>query len=505
MNHRKDITCDILIAGSGFAGSLTALALHQTGFDVCLVEKGKHPRFAIGESSTPIADMILRDLSSQYDLPWLHVFSRYGSWQERYPEIVCGLKRGFSYYKHYRGELFSTDEKHKNELLVAASPGNRQSDTNWLRSDFDAFLVDKVREAGITYFDETEITGAGRNGEWIFRALRPDGGISFKSSFYIDATGSPALLRQLLGIESSADGFQTDSRALYSHFNGVHRWSGILENSGIPDNDYPYDPDHSALHHLMDQGWIWMLRFNDERTSVGIVLDRKRGRIQSVQPANEEWARLLDKYPSMKEVLRNSIKAPDPGRIISTGRLQRRLTRAHGPGWVALPHTAGFVDPLHSTGIAHTLTGIEKILDILSQYWDQRRPMQSELEAYERSLFKELEFVDRLVAGCYKVLDRFELFNAWSMLYFAAAIMYEQQRLGGNKPSHFLCAGEEDIVNIVNDSFDELQELLKGGSASHNEADRFIQNIRARITPYNIAGLLDPEANNMYRHTAVEL
>lgn len=85
--------CDILIAGAGFGGALTALLLHSRGFSVCLVEKGRHPRFAIGESSTPIADLLLRDLSTRYHLPWLYPFSRYGSWQEAHPEIVCGIKK----------------------------------------------------------------------------------------------------------------------------------------------------------------------------------------------------------------------------------------------------------------------------------------------------------------------------------------------------------------------------------------------------------------------------
>ena len=43
---RADYRCDILIAGAGFAGALTALILEKRGFSVCLVEKGQHPRFA---------------------------------------------------------------------------------------------------------------------------------------------------------------------------------------------------------------------------------------------------------------------------------------------------------------------------------------------------------------------------------------------------------------------------------------------------------------------------
>ena len=95
-------------------------------------------------------------------MPWLYDFSRYGSWQKAHPEIVCGLKRGFSFFKHQPGKEFFTDEDHTNELLVAASANDEVSDTNWLRSDFDNFLVTQVKESGIDYFELTEIIDAKR-------------------------------------------------------------------------------------------------------------------------------------------------------------------------------------------------------------------------------------------------------------------------------------------------------------------------------------------------------
>ncbi len=44
---------DVIVLGAGFAGSMIALVLHQLGRRVVLVERGRHPRFALGESSTP--------------------------------------------------------------------------------------------------------------------------------------------------------------------------------------------------------------------------------------------------------------------------------------------------------------------------------------------------------------------------------------------------------------------------------------------------------------------
>src|SRR3954454_4259343 len=90
-----DIDTDIAVIGSGFGGSLTALALRQRGFRVALVERGRHPRFAIGESSTPLANLLLEEIADRYDLPRVRAFSKWGSWQQSRPDVACGLKRGF--------------------------------------------------------------------------------------------------------------------------------------------------------------------------------------------------------------------------------------------------------------------------------------------------------------------------------------------------------------------------------------------------------------------------
>lgn len=508
MNTNEDrltVHSDIFIAGAGFAGSLAALCLHQLGFSVILVEKKSHPRFAIGESSTPIADMILRDLSDRYDLPWLYDFSRYGSWQQSHPKITCGLKRGFSYYNHKKGSSFVTDGNHKNELLVAASSSDENSDTNWLRSDIDAFLVEKVKQYGIKYFDNTEIKNCEKDQKWKFGAKREQKAITFKADFFIDATGGPALLKRLLDVNSSSEEFLTNSRALYSHFENVSRWTEKLQKRGIPTADYPYDPDHSALHHLIDGGWIWMLRFNNERTSMGIMLNRERFTgIPNMSP-EEEWQSIVSNYPSIQKMVDSAQLSSDPGRIFRTGRLQRRLTKAMGEGWVALPHTIGFVDPLHSAGIALTLSGLEKVIAILANYWDEREQLNLELKSYEKGVAKELDLIDKLIAGCYQGINHFELFNVYSMLYFTAAISYEQKRLRGQRPSHFLSAGDRDIHRLVQESYRDLQQIMAQDEISAEMISNFKQSVRNRIQPYNIAGLLDPAANNMYHHTVAEL
>src|SRR5204862_3397961 len=86
--------CDIAVVGSGFAGSLMAMIARKLGRSVVLLEKGKHPRFAIGESSTPLANLILEELTERYDLPSVRPLTKWGTWQAAHPNIACGLKRG---------------------------------------------------------------------------------------------------------------------------------------------------------------------------------------------------------------------------------------------------------------------------------------------------------------------------------------------------------------------------------------------------------------------------
>ena len=56
----------ILVIGSGFSGSIVAAILRKHGHHITLIDKTSHPRFAIGESSTPTASLILQTLIKRY-------------------------------------------------------------------------------------------------------------------------------------------------------------------------------------------------------------------------------------------------------------------------------------------------------------------------------------------------------------------------------------------------------------------------------------------------------
>src|SRR3954464_5128141 len=150
--------CEVAIIGSGFAGSLMARVLGVLGYNVVLLERGTHPRFAIGESSTPLANLSLERLARRYGLRDCYGLSAHGRWLGSFPNVRRGLKRGFTFYRHHPGEPFADRGLESERLLVAASPTDMVADTHWVRADVDHHFVRQAIAAGVDYRDRSELT-----------------------------------------------------------------------------------------------------------------------------------------------------------------------------------------------------------------------------------------------------------------------------------------------------------------------------------------------------------
>src|SRR6266487_4531512 len=141
--------CDIAVIGSGFAGSLMARILAKLGYHVLLLERGTHPRFAIGESTTPLANLSLERIACRYGLKDCYDLAAHGRWLRTHPQLRRGVKRGFTFYRHHPGQALDPSER----LLVAASPTAEVADSHWMRSDVDHHFVREAVNAGVDYRD----------------------------------------------------------------------------------------------------------------------------------------------------------------------------------------------------------------------------------------------------------------------------------------------------------------------------------------------------------------
>src|ERR1700716_2132826 len=294
-------SCEIAIVGSAFAGSLLARVLTVLGYDVVLLERGTHPRFAIGESSTPLANLSLERIGIRYGLADCYQLATHGRWLEHFPELRRGLKRGFTFYRHHPDQPFANRGLDSERLLVAASPHDSLSDTHWLRADVDHHFVRQAIAAGVDYRDRAELTSAEFGTESVVLAGNREG-ISFelRARFVIDASGPGGFLARQCSIPSGLDRTETSSAIVFSHFDGVRLLDDVVP--GRPEGPYP--DDWAAVHHLIDEGWMYSLRFDDGVTSAGFLLT-PRG-VTSLKAGGEVdaaalWRTLLGRYPTLEE------------------------------------------------------------------------------------------------------------------------------------------------------------------------------------------------------------
>ncbi len=448
---------DLIVVGSGFGGSLLSMIARRLGLSVVMIEKGTHPRFAIGESTTPLSNLLLEEIAERYDLPRLKALAKWGTWQKTYPELACGLKRGFSFYPH-------PEVAGERPLLVAASPNDAASDTHWYRAHFDHFLVIEAQAMGVEYFDRTALSYFRESED----GVEVDG---FRARFLVDASGPRGFLHRALGLADRGFPDYPKTQALYSHFSNV----GLVgEEPGMP-----YPPDDAALHHVFDGGWIWVLRFNNGLTSAGVAAtDEVAGRFGFAEGA-AAWDRLLDALPAVKAQFAGT-KTELP--FVHARRLSFRTSAIAGRRWAMLPSAAGFIDPLLSTGFPLTLLGVARLGEMLAGSW--------EAEVYAKRTDEELCATARLIGALYASMNDFPLFARVSLLYFAAATFAETARRMGRKEmaSSFLLCDDP----VFGPASARLCERVRRGEKGLGE------EILEAIRPFDVAGLCRPERRNWY-------
>ena len=505
---------EVVIAGGGFAGSILARALHAEGRDVLLLERGRHPRFALGESSTPLANLALERLAVRYGFEDLWDLAAHGRWRRRLPEVGRGLKRGFCFYEHEPGRPFSPwpsgprgapasgpprpggGRASGRRLVVAASPDDDAADNQWLRADVDRFLFERARAEGVDCREETEVEvvsvprdpGGGRSismpaGAGVSAPRGPGGGPVrlrvgarvVEASLFVDATGGSPLAAGL-GAREAWPRLRTS--LVYSHFSGV---APFERDEDWPDSPFP--ERWSASHHLLEEGWMYQLRFDDGSVSAGFLL--------AEEPAGEPeavFASLLDRYPSLAVQFADSALLRP---VASRSGVAWRRDRAAGRGWLLLPHSYAFADPMFSTGIAWSLLAVERVADLCRH----GLPATGDLERYGGLVAAEADHIDRLLVAAYRLMPAMERFTAAAMVYFAAASFDELRQRLLDAPSEGWCwQGFLGAGDGRSGLFEELDERSAAGGESVSLTDW----VGPAIEPWNLIGLLDPRRRNAY-------
>ena len=456
---RHTIDADVAIIGSGFAGALTALILRRQGRSVALLERGRHPRFAIGESTTPITNLVLEELADRWDLPRIRAFSKWGTWRATYPDVACGLKRGFTFFRHDLDRRFDDTAAHARQLLVAASPNDAIADTHWYRPDFDHWLVREAEREGVRYVDELALSQVRFEGPGVvLEGERRDEAVDVRAGFLIDASGPRGFLAKALGLAETSMRWLPGTQGLYGHFAGVERWDALNAADGdaaVSDRrrrGAPRLPGRLDLDPALRQRRDQRGRRRHRSPRRGAAVERGRPGVDAAaepaavgaRPVRAGGADLPARPRAAPRLPRQAGRRPELGAPPVRGRRHRSAAvdrlRAHAPWHSTTYGRDGGPRPGRRRASARPRPGLLPASTRASAR-ASARPLPGlgpgsaralpGLVDYERQTQAELDATEQLVAALYASMADFEVFKRLTLLYFAAASYTEAvRRLG---------------------------------------------------------------------------
>ena len=402
---------DVAVLGSGIAGSTLAAILGRQGFRVLLLEKGTHPRFAVGEAMQPQSSMLMWILGERFDVPEIANIS---STEKILTRVTrnCGVKKTFGFLYHEEGK--PQDPAQANLLIPPQTP--LVSESHLFREDIDEYLMKAAVKYGADYRDRTDVQDFEINDGGV--VLRTSAGEEFHARFLVDGTGHKSVVANKFGLRPVVPDLRTQSRTIFTHMTGLERYDDT-----IPPEDRPglsrgwYE---GTLHHMIDGGWFWIIRFDNvpgsesNVTSVGLTLDmRKYPQRDDVTP-EQEFQEIVARYPSIARHLEGGV-AVRPW--VGTGRLQFSATDSVGPRCFLMSHAHGFIDALYSRGMINTFEQIHALAPRLMQALKDDDFSPERFDYPRRLQQSMIQDNDRMVFNSFRSFATFDTWNAWLRLW----------------------------------------------------------------------------------------
>lgn len=336
-------THDVVVLGASIAGSTLATLLARLGKRVALVDAGLHPRFAIGEATTPYTTHSLNLIAEQFDVPALAPRRLFrGALRQR-----CGVKRNFGFVYQRPGE-----EPDAREAQLSPVP----TESHLFRQDTDAHIFALAVQHGVDGWQQTRVEKIAIDDDVV--RVSTSQGKEIVARYLVDGSGFGSPIADLLGVPKNEPDLASHSGSMFTHMVEVRPFDELFPHA------FPGRFHQGTLHHVFDGGWLWVIPFNNHRDStnplisVGLQLDPRRFTLPSSAEAETFFREFIAQFPSVERQFRHA-RSVRPWFV--SKRLQYRSHMAGGPRWCRLPSAYGFIDPLYSKGLSQTFDAIRLI------------------------------------------------------------------------------------------------------------------------------------------------
>jgi flavin-dependent dehydrogenase len=352
----------VAIIGGGPAASTLAVLLARAGIRVAIWHKPKSAPLIVGESLVPAIIPMLRKLGLEDEV------------------------RNYSTLKP--GATFNLTDELNFSFFFEQLQGLPRYAYNVPREKFDSTLLAAAERAGVAIFESpaevTRVPGTDRVELSAATLAATNGFFTTTPDWIVDATGRLRLLPNLLEI-SSRTGRRQDT-ALFAHVDETHL-------------------DHAGHVHTtrLDHGWSWRIPLPD-RVSLGMVVPNAE--LAKFGGTKEErYDNLLRQDSRLKRVAANA-KRLTP--VLEYKNYQLVSERVVGENWVLVGDTAGFIDPVFSSGLFLGMQGAFLLAAALKEETPRA------LERYQSEVLHHLEtwheIVDYWYSGrlftCFKVGEK---------------------------------------------------------------------------------------------------
>ncbi|GBQ27408.1 FAD dependent oxidoreductase [Gluconacetobacter sacchari DSM 12717] len=401
---------DIAIIGSGISGSMLGSILSRHGANVVILDAGTHPRFAVGESMIPESGVLLTLLSEAFDIPELRYPANIDLLNKHVGSSSAGIKLSFSFAWN------DLDRQHNPRDLVSTPV--LAPEAHLFRQDVDAYYVALAARLGAIIRQQVRITSIHPDDDGV--TLNLERGKDLRVRYVVDASGFRSPLASQMRMREGAPEMQTRTRSIFTHMVGVRTYEEAIAD--LKTSRSPTHIGQSTLHHIFDQGWLWIIPFDNHPHSTNPLCSvGLQFQIDQHGPAGDpeqEFQRFLERHPSVQLHFEGAARVRE-WTVAPRINYNSRVTISDR--YCLLGHAAGFVDPLFSRGLANTFESILRVAPKILRSLRDNKWHSDDFFSYDRYSRSVVAINDRLVANSYSAFRSFPLWNAWFRVWLSGS------------------------------------------------------------------------------------